>query len=136
MAVLKDYSLQTLAHTLRKNMTPQENKLWFQFFRNYPVKVYRQRIIGHYIVDFYCASAKVVIELDGSQHYSDEGLKSDQNRTIYLERCGLKVLRFTNTQIDHDFDAVFNEIDRLVRTSGPSDRAGAASSPKGERFPG
>lgn len=112
--IQKNYKLQPLSTTLRKNMTPHERKLWYTFLHNYPVKFYRQRIIGNYIVDFYCASAKLVIELDGSQHYSADGLESDLSRTGYLEKLGLKVLRFTNDQINHYFPDVCREIDRLV----------------------
>ena len=73
-------------------MTPQERRLWYQFLRTYPVKIYKQRIIGSYIVDFYCASAKLVIEIDGSQHFEEQGLAYDAERTSYLESFTLLLL--------------------------------------------
>ena len=81
-------------------MTPHERKLWYLFLRNYPVKIYKQRIIESYIVDFYCASAKLVIEIDGSQHFEDDGkakdIKRDQKQNSNLDRWGL---RFDNDQL-------------------------------------
>lgn len=94
----------TRAKELRRNMTPQEKKLWYQFLRKYPVKIYKQRIIDSFIVDFYCASAKLVIELDGSQHYTEEGQAYDAARSMCLSRYGLQVIRFSNSDIDNRFD--------------------------------
>ena len=62
------------AKELRKNATRQENHLWYDFLRSYPVRFQRQKTIGSFIVDFYCHAAKLVIELDGSQHYTDQGV--------------------------------------------------------------
>jgi very-short-patch-repair endonuclease len=73
------------ARALRRNMTRQERRLWYDFLRSYPVKFTRQKILGRFIADFYCASARLVIELDGSQHYEDEGLRKDADRTALLE---------------------------------------------------
>jgi len=96
-------------------MTPQERKLWYCFLRRYPIKIYKQRIIDFFIVDFYCASAKLVIEVDGSQHYTEDGLAYDAERTKRLERYGLKVIRFPNREVDRDFQNVCDEIDRNIQ---------------------
>ena len=103
------------AKKLRKEMTKQEKHLWFDFLREYPIKVYRQKPVSGYIADFYCAAAKLVIELDGSQHFQPEGLAHDAGRTAVLEHCGLTVLRFTNQQIEMEFHAVCAEIDRVIQ---------------------
>ena len=97
-------------------MTPHERKLWYLFLRKYPVKIYKQRIIGSYIVDFYCASAGLVIELDGSQHYESAGLAHDSERSAFLKSLGLEVLRFSNRDIDREFRAVCEQIDRSIQT--------------------
>ena len=89
-----DRRLTPRAQELRHDMTPQERKLWFEFLRSYPVKFYKQRVIEYYIADFYCARAKLVIELDGSQHYTEQGKCYDAERTAVLEGHGLMVLRF------------------------------------------
>ena len=102
------------AKQLRKNMTPEEKTLWYQYLRNYPVKFYRQRVIGHFIADFYCAQAKLVIELDGSQHYEAPGLAYDKMRTDRLEEFGLTVLRIPNNEIHRNLRGVCEYIDYLV----------------------
>ena len=114
MHIPKDNTKLETARRLRREMTPHERKLWYLFLRKYPVKIYKQRIIGKYIVDFYCASAKLVIEIDGSQHYDDETKVQDADRTIYLESCGLTVIRYSNREIDREFDSVCNQIDRII----------------------
>lgn len=96
-------------------MTPHERKLWYLFLRHYPVKIYKQRIIGPFIADFYCASAKLVIEIDGSQHYDDDGVAYDAERTAYLESYGLKVIRYSNREIDREFPVVCQQIDSIIR---------------------
>ena len=96
-------------------MTPHERKLWYLFLRKYPVKIYKQRIIGRFIVDFYCASARLVIELDGSQHYEPQGLAYDAERSQFLMSLGLEVLRFSNHDIDRDFRNVCAQIDLIIR---------------------
>ncbi len=103
------------ARKLRKNMTRQEKHLWYDFLKSYEPKFYRQRVIDNYIVDFYCSSAKLVIELDGSQHYTKDGLEYDGIRTDILERYDLEVVRFSNTDIDRNFDAVREAIDEKVK---------------------
>lgn len=102
------------ARELRKNMTRHERHLWYDFLRRYPVKVYRQREISGYIADFYCPAAKLIIELDGSQHFTPDGLAHDAGRTAVLEQLGIMVARFTNRQIDTEFNAVCTEIDRII----------------------
>ena len=103
------------ARKLRKEMTKQERHLWYDFLRSYFVPFHRQRAVDRYIVDFYCSKARLVIELDGSQHYTVDGLEYDRLRTEILEKYHLDVLRFTNLEIDREFDAVCEEIDRKVK---------------------
>ena len=107
--------LKENARELRKNMTPQEKHLWYDFLKNYPIKFYRQRVIDNYIADFYCSKAKLVIELDGSQHYTEKGLNHDRIRTQILEKYGLTVIRFTNEQINTHFAEVCDYIDKAVK---------------------
>ena len=115
MAIPKNESLLENARRLRRDMTPQERKLWYLFLRAYPVKFYKQRIIGPYIVDFYCASAKLVIEIDGSQHYEDKGKAHDEKRTAYLNSLGLRVIRYSNADMNSRFDRVCESIHLLIR---------------------
>ena len=105
------------ARTLRKNMTREERHLWYDSLRAYPVRFLRQKVIDQYIADFYCREAKVVIELDGSQHYSKEGLLKDQIRTSRLEGRGLTVLRIPNNAVNCNFAGVCEYIDTFVRCS-------------------
>ena len=105
------------AKNLRKHATPQENHLWYDFLRQYEVRFQRQKTIGNYIVDFYCFSAKLVIEIDGSQHFTDEEMAYDQQRTDYLEKLGLRVMRISNRQINEAFQAVCEYIDTVVKNS-------------------
>ena len=109
------------ARRLRREMTPHERKLWFLFLRKYPVKIYKQRIIGKFIVDFYCAAAKLVIEVDGSQHYEPQGMAYDIERSAFLSALGLEVLRFSNREIDREFRGVCEQIDMTIqkRLEGP-----------------
>ncbi len=104
-----------VARKLRQEMTPHERKLWYLFLRKYPVKVYRQRIIESFIVDFYCAAARLVIEIDGSQHYSEQGLAYDKERSAILEGYDLLVLRFSNKEIDKNFKEVCQRIDAVIQ---------------------
>ena len=115
MPVPKNSRLLFRAKELRKNMTSQERKLWYRFLRRYPVKIYRQRIIDSFIVDFYCARAKLVIEVDGSQHYSQQGLADDRKRTAVFSRYQLEVLRFTNGEIDTSFSEVCDLIHAAIQ---------------------
>ena len=111
----KNNHLLSRARELRREMTPQERKLWYLFLRKYPVKFYKQRIIASFIADFYCPKARLVIELDGSQHYQKPGIAYDSERTAALERYGLKVLRFSNADIDRQFPAVCEQVDQIVK---------------------
>ncbi len=95
---------------LRKNMTKEESKLWFQFLKNLPITVHRQKMIDNYIVDFYCAKAKVVIELDGSQHYETEQEEKDRIRDTYLKNLGITVLRYSNRDINEKFKSICEDI--------------------------
>ena len=96
-------------------MTPHERKLWYLYLRKYPVKIYKQRIIGKFIVDFYCASAKLVIEADGSQHFEARGMAYDAERSAFLSALGLEVLRFSNWDIDRNFRGVCEQIDITIQ---------------------
>ncbi len=107
--------LRNNARNLRKNMTREERHLWYDFLQGYPVRVRRQNVIGPYIVDFYCASAKLVIELDGSQHYEEEGQMYDMKRTAYLEMLGLKVIRIPNNDVMLNFRGVCEYIDMEIQ---------------------
>ena len=96
-----------LARNLRQNATPQENHLWYDFLSKYKIRFQRQKAIDNFIADFYCHRAKLVIEIDGSQHYTEDGLKKDEFRTEILEGYDLKVIRFTNYQIDTKLQRFF-----------------------------
>ena len=103
------------AKELRKDATPQENRLWYDFLRNYPVKVRRQAVIGGYIADFYCPKAKLVIEIDGSQHFSPDGIRKDSERSQGIETVGCKVIRFSNYEVNTQFDSVCEAIDLEIK---------------------
>ncbi|MDO4549972.1 MAG: endonuclease domain-containing protein [Planctomycetia bacterium] len=103
------------AKELRKNATRHENHLWYDFLRKYEVRFQRQKTIGGYIADFYCHRAHLVIELDGSQHYTDEGMEYDTIRTEVLNQYGLDVIRFSNLEIDRNFSGVCQAIDSKVK---------------------
>jgi len=116
MTMPKDNSQLENARRLRREMTPYERKLWYLFLRKYPVKIYKQRIIGKFIVDFYCASAKLVIEVDGSQHFEPQGMAYDVERSAFLTALGLEVLRFSNREIDREFRSVCAQIDSTIQS--------------------
>ena len=103
------------SHELRKNMTPEERHLWYDFLNSYEISFRRQVVIGNYIVDFYCRKAKLAIEIDGAQHYTPESIQYDKDRTEYLESCGIKVLRFLNKDINHNFENSCAYIDLNVK---------------------
>lgn len=106
-----------LAKTLRKNATPQENHLWYDFLSSYRIRFQRQKAIGDYIADFYCHKAKLVIEIDGSQHFTDAGLTADAFRTDRLGKYDLNVIRFTNQDINKNFRGVCEYIDVTVQAA-------------------
>ena len=120
-----------LAKELRKNMTPWERKLWYDFLRNYPIRFQRQKSIGNYIADFYCAKARLVIELDGGGHYTAEQTEKDAIRTKTLESMNLTVLRICNLDIDRNFGGVCAYIDLTVRESLPQSASLTAPSSEG-----
>ena len=105
------------AKELRKNMTKEERHLWYDFLRNYPIKFTRQKVLGKYIADFYCAKANLVVELDGSGHYEDVGLMNDEKRTQYLEQYGIKIIRISNLDVLKNFEGVCMYIDNEVKQS-------------------
>ncbi len=106
-----------LAKNLRKNATPQENHLWYDFLSKYEVRFQRQKAVDDFIADFYCHKTKLIIEIDGSQHYTEDGIQKDEFRTHILEGYDLKVIRFTNRQINNNFHGVCNYIDSVVKAS-------------------
>ena len=110
-------SIVPLAKALRKNMTKEERHLWYDFLRTYPAKFLRQKTLGKYIADFYCAKASLVIELDGSQHYEQINIEKDTERTKYLEQYGLTVIRIPNNQVNQNFRGVCEYIDNIVKQS-------------------
>ena len=99
-----------LARNLRNNMTKEERHLWYDFLKTLPQTFNRQEIIGNYIVDFYCSEKKIVIELDGSQHYEDKGAKADRERDSVLSSLGLTVLRYSNLDVNSNFAGVCEDI--------------------------
>ena len=104
------------AQTLRSNMTKEERRLWYDCLKKLSVTVNRQKVFGKYILDFYCASAKIAIELDGSQHYEEKGKAKDEERDRYMNERGITVLRYSNRDVNQQFSAVCEDIEsRLVR---------------------
>jgi len=106
-----------LAKALRKNMTKEERHLWYDFLKSYPVRFLKQKVIDNYIVDFYCHSARLIIELDGSQHYEERGLLKDKIRTERIEKRNLTVIRIPNNEINRNFEGVCMYIDNVVKES-------------------
>ena len=102
--------LGSAAKNLRKNMTKQERHLWYDFLKELPVMVHRQKVVGNYIVDFYIAEQKIAIELDGSQHYFVDGEMQDQKRDSFLSSLGIQVLRYSNSDVNLRFEAVCQDI--------------------------
>ena len=112
---------RTRAQQLRRNATPEENHLWYDFLKTYPLQFRRQAPFGQYIVDFYCAGARLAVELDGSQHYEGAGPEHDRERTEYLKKnWDILVIRFTNLEVRRNFEGVCTAIDREVRRRVPS----------------
>ena len=105
------------ARALRANMTDAERRLWYDFLRGYPVRFSRQKVLGRYIADFYCAKAKIVIELDGSQHYAARAVQDDAARTDFLHGYGLRVIRIPNNEVNDNFAGVCEAIDDAVLQS-------------------
>ena len=111
-----DPRMRERVQELRHKMTPMEKKLWYSFLRTYPVKMYKQRPIRTFVADFYCPLARLVIELDGSQHYEDKGIKYDAERTKFLEQNGLTVVRIPNNEINRNFDGVCEYLDSVLKS--------------------
>lgn len=107
--------LTPLAKQLRREMTKEERHLWYDFLRTYPIRFSRQKVLGRYIVDFYSAKAKLVIELDGSQHYETDQVEKDAERTAFLNGYGLQVIRIPNHEVNENFEGVCAYIDAVVR---------------------
>ena len=105
------------AKTLRKNMTKEELHLWYDFLKGYPSRFLRQKVIDDYIVDFYCHEARLIIELDGSQHYEAVGMLKDRIRTERIEQRGLTVIRIPNSEVIRNFGGVCEYIDMAVKES-------------------
>lgn len=109
--------LVPLAKQLRREMTKEERHLWYDFLRSYPIRFSRQKILGQFIADFYSAEAKLVVELDGSQHYEEGNAQKDAERTAFLENYGLKVIRIPNNEVNRNFSGVCAYIDAAVKQS-------------------
>ena len=107
---LHNKKLKTNSQKLRKNMTKEEKHLWYDFLKSLPVTFHRQKVIDRFIVDFYCASAMLIIELDGSQHYSDEISAADAERDLFLSELGYTVMIFSNLDIKKNFKGICQEI--------------------------
>ena len=114
MSIKYNHENIVLPKNLRKNATPQENHLWYDFLSKYKIRFQRQKAIDNFIADFYCHKAKLIIEIDGSQHNTEKAKQKDDFRTEILEGYDLKVIRFTNNQIDENFINVCEYIDMIV----------------------
>ena len=110
-------NLTPLAKDLRKNMTKEERHLWYDYLRGHPGRFSRQKVLGKYIADFYSAQAKIVIELDGSQHFDPEEMRKDQERTSFLEGYGLKIVRIPNNEVNENFRGVCEYLENLIEQS-------------------
>ena len=110
-----NHNLKKHAVKMRKNQTDEENKVWHQILKGRTPKFHRQRIIGNYIVDFYCPKLKLIIEIDGYQHYYEENIEYDNKRSEYLEGLGFCILRIDNSEINKDIEEVREIIDRICR---------------------
>ena len=102
--------LRPFSQKLRRDMTAEERHLWYDFLKSLPIPVKRQKVFGAYIVDFYIPSAKLVIELDGSQHFDDAGMAADRERDQYLSGLGLQIVRYSNSDVKDNFRGVCEDI--------------------------
>ena len=107
--------LTRFAQRLRREMTKQEKKLWYDFLHTYPHRFRRQVAFGNYILDFYCSAATLAVELDGSQHFSADGISYDEKRSAFFEANGIRVIRFSNADIARNFRGVTEQIDQIVK---------------------
>ena len=115
----RNAALLPFSKSLRKNMTKEERHLWYDCLKQLPITVHRQKTLGAYIVDFYIASEKLVIELDGSQHYEDKGLEADRERTRFLRQYGIRVLRVPNNAVSQNLRGVCDYIDAIIQGTVP-----------------
>ena len=106
--------LTSRAQALRRNMTKEERRLWYEYLHNHPYRFRRQVTFGNYILDFYCAAAKLAVELDGSQHYEPAELLYDERRTEYLNNQGISVLRFSNMDVLRNLPGVCQQINQII----------------------
>ncbi len=111
----RNRNLTIISQRLRKNQTKEEALLWYKFLCRHPLRFRRQYVIGNYIADFYCHKAKLVVELDGSQHYEDRIQEKENKRTEYLQSQNLRVLRYSNLDVLHNFRSVCEEIDMIAK---------------------
>jgi len=125
----KNGKLTGISKVLRKNMTPEEKHLWYDFLQKLPQTVCRQKVIGNYVVDFYCASARLVIELDGNQHGTETAIEKDKERDEYLQSLGLTVIRYSNYAIRTNFNGVCEYLAEFIENSAKK------PSPTGEGGP-
>ena len=95
---------------MKQEMTKEERHLWYDFLKGLPVTINRQKVLGNYIADFYCASAKIIIEIDGTQHFEKSGIESDRKRDEYFKGLGIEVLRYSNYDINNNYDSVCEDI--------------------------
>lgn len=114
--VPKNPAMTQRARELRREMTPQERHLWYDFLRDYPVRFRRQRVIESFVADFYCSLALLVIEIDGSQHFTPQGQAYDLERSAIFETYGIYVLRFSNHEVDTQFEAVCRMITHVTES--------------------
>ena len=108
--ITSNSNLTKNSQKLRNGMTKEERHIWYDFFKKLSVTVNRQKVIGKYIVDFYIASCKTAVEIDGSQHYDDNGVKNDEIRDAYLNSLGINVLRYSNADINQRFKSVCDDV--------------------------
>ena len=120
--IKKNNKLLENARRLRREMTRHEKHLWYDFLQHYPIKIYKQRIIDNFIVDFYCHKAKLIIEFDVNQHYTEEGLAYDEERTQVLNKYDLRVIRFSNLDIDKNFNGACMMIDKIIKERMKNDK--------------
>ncbi len=111
-----DPELKENARYLRTHMTDEEKMLWHGYLKKCPYTFNRQYVFGRYIVDFYCEEKKLVIEIDGSQHYEEKGLRDDAKRTAYLETFGCRVIRFSNREVNQEFEGVCTQIENVLKS--------------------
>jgi very-short-patch-repair endonuclease len=116
---LENNTMRKRSQELRKHMTLEERILWYQYLRTHPFQWNRQKVIGSYIVDFYCKQAKLIVELDGSQHCDPEGAAYDRKRTAFLESKGLAVMRFSNLDVKGRFRQVCEAVDHPIQSRAP-----------------